>query len=148
MKNKGQSALEYLMTYGWALVVIVIVIAALFAFGIFNPPAAGTCSGLDKILYRDHTTAVGGVVSLAVSNGTGGTIDTITVVYGGDFAVLATGTPDVAAPPAGTEFIINSAAVPPAGPAAAGPYSGTIAITYTGSTGLVHTETATCTGSV
>ncbi len=27
--NKGQSALEYLMTYGWALVVIVIAVAAL-----------------------------------------------------------------------------------------------------------------------
>jgi len=37
MERKGQSALEYLMTYGWALVTVVIVVAALFAFGIFNP---------------------------------------------------------------------------------------------------------------
>ena len=29
MEHKGQSALEYLMTYGWALVVIVIAVAAL-----------------------------------------------------------------------------------------------------------------------
>ena len=33
--NKGQSALEYLMTYGWALVVIVIAVAALVV--LINP---------------------------------------------------------------------------------------------------------------
>ena len=38
MKNKrAQAALEYLMTYGWALVIIAIVAAALFAMGIINP---------------------------------------------------------------------------------------------------------------
>jgi hypothetical protein len=30
--RKGQAAMEYLMTYGWAVLVIVIVIAALFSF--------------------------------------------------------------------------------------------------------------------
>ncbi|PIN83740.1 hypothetical protein COV61_02235 [Candidatus Micrarchaeota archaeon CG11_big_fil_rev_8_21_14_0_20_47_5] len=32
---KGQAAMEYLMTYGWAVLVIVIVIAALFSFTSF-----------------------------------------------------------------------------------------------------------------
>jgi hypothetical protein len=46
--KKGQSALEYLMTYGWALVVIVIVIAALvFLVGGTPASAAKTCSGED-----------------------------------------------------------------------------------------------------
>lgn len=35
MEHKGQSALEYLMTYGWALVVIVIAVAALVV--LINP---------------------------------------------------------------------------------------------------------------
>lgn len=37
MKRKGQSAMEYLMTYGWAILIVIIVAAALYALGVFNP---------------------------------------------------------------------------------------------------------------
>ena len=42
MKNMGknlklQSAMEYLMTYGWAILIIAVVLGALFSLGIFNP---------------------------------------------------------------------------------------------------------------
>src|SRR2546428_9939398 len=37
MMKKAQTALEYLMTYGIAIVAIVIVIGLLFAFGFFQP---------------------------------------------------------------------------------------------------------------
>src|SRR3989338_8439139 len=37
MKRKGQAALEFLMTYGWAILVVLIVIGALAYFGILNP---------------------------------------------------------------------------------------------------------------
>ncbi|MDO8339671.1 MAG: hypothetical protein Q7T16_03365 [Candidatus Burarchaeum sp.] len=36
MVKKGQAAMEYLMTYGWAILVIVIVLAALLYLGVFN----------------------------------------------------------------------------------------------------------------
>jgi len=36
---KAQSAMEYLMTYGWAILIISIVLAALFQLGVFNPMA-------------------------------------------------------------------------------------------------------------
>jgi len=36
---KAQSAMEYLMTYGWAILIIAIVLAALFQLGVFNPMA-------------------------------------------------------------------------------------------------------------
>ncbi|MBU1135276.1 MAG: hypothetical protein V1693_04530 [Nanoarchaeota archaeon] len=39
MKIKGQAAMEYLMTYGWAILIVIIVAAALFALGVFNPTA-------------------------------------------------------------------------------------------------------------
>ena len=32
-----QSAMEYLTTYGWALLIMAIVLAAMFALGVFNP---------------------------------------------------------------------------------------------------------------
>jgi hypothetical protein len=35
-KPRLQSAMEYLMTYGWAILVIAVVIAALFSLGVFN----------------------------------------------------------------------------------------------------------------
>lgn len=37
MAKKGQGALEFLMTYGWAFLVILIMIGALAYFGILNP---------------------------------------------------------------------------------------------------------------
>ena len=44
---KAQSALEYLMTYGWAIIIIAVVLAALVNLGVFtpSPPTAipGSC---------------------------------------------------------------------------------------------------------
>ena len=34
--RKGQTAMEYLMTYGWAILIIMIVVAVLFYLGVFN----------------------------------------------------------------------------------------------------------------
>ncbi len=35
--KKGQSALEYLMTYGWAILIIIIVGGVLYYYGVFSP---------------------------------------------------------------------------------------------------------------
>ena len=35
--KRSQSALEYMMTYGWAILIIVIVAVILYSMGIFNP---------------------------------------------------------------------------------------------------------------
>jgi|YelNatPaOPRAMG01_1025707.scaffolds.fasta_scaffold184474_2 hypothetical protein len=35
--RKGQTALEYLMTYGWAILIVIIVVAALYALGLTKP---------------------------------------------------------------------------------------------------------------
>ncbi len=46
---KAQSAMEYLMTYGWAILVIAVVLGVLYSLGIFNPSnfapkaAPGSC---------------------------------------------------------------------------------------------------------
>ena len=34
---RAQSAMEYLLTYGWAFLIIAVVLGAMFALGIFNP---------------------------------------------------------------------------------------------------------------
>jgi hypothetical protein len=37
MHKRGQAAMEFLMTYGWAILVVLVVIGALAYFGILNP---------------------------------------------------------------------------------------------------------------
>ena len=39
MNRKGQAAMEFLMTYGWAILVVLVVIGALGYFGVLNPTA-------------------------------------------------------------------------------------------------------------
>ncbi len=81
--KKGQSALEYLMTYGWALVVIVVVVAALVLL-VGNPAEAGDIcngpgSGLNVTNQELITGTVNGVAGggwqLRVSNISGRTIN-------------------------------------------------------------------------
>jgi hypothetical protein len=38
-KMTGESAVEFLMTYGWAILIVVVVVGALFVMGVFNPEA-------------------------------------------------------------------------------------------------------------
>ncbi|MCL4399124.1 LamG domain-containing protein [Candidatus Parvarchaeota archaeon] len=40
LNPRSQSALEYMMTYGWAILIIVIVAAVLYSFGIFSPSSS------------------------------------------------------------------------------------------------------------
>ncbi|MEM4703324.1 MAG: hypothetical protein QXP53_02475 [Candidatus Pacearchaeota archaeon] len=44
--KKGQAAMEFLMTYGWAILIAIIAIAALIAFGVLNvgKTAANICT--------------------------------------------------------------------------------------------------------
>jgi len=54
---KGQAAMEYLMTYGWAILIVIAVIAALYAMGIFTPGKGGVpCSQFSYFGYIDYST--------------------------------------------------------------------------------------------
>ncbi len=54
MKSTGQAALEYLVTYGWAILGILIVGLVLWQFGAFSPPAPQPgCSGFSEIKPLD-----------------------------------------------------------------------------------------------
>lgn len=51
---RGQAALEYLMTYGWAILVILIVGIALWQMGVFSPSATKPgCSGFSQLMPLD-----------------------------------------------------------------------------------------------
>ncbi|MCW1293349.1 MAG: hypothetical protein OH318_03125, partial [Candidatus Parvarchaeota archaeon] len=44
-KRRSQAATEYLMTYGWAFLVIAIVAAILISLGVFSPSPSSTVTG-------------------------------------------------------------------------------------------------------
>ncbi|MEW6329120.1 MAG: hypothetical protein AB1468_03305 [Candidatus Micrarchaeota archaeon] len=43
-KAKAQSAMEFLMTYGWALLVLIVIFSALYISGVFRPQTVSRCS--------------------------------------------------------------------------------------------------------
>ncbi|MCL5101850.1 MAG: hypothetical protein M1544_00635 [Candidatus Marsarchaeota archaeon] len=77
MKNKkAQSAMEYLMTYGWAILIIAIVLAALFSLGIFSSSSftGTTCIASSGFLCSSPVWTNGNfIASLGQSTGTGWT---------------------------------------------------------------------------
>mgnify|MGYP000533677600 CR=1 FL=1 len=80
--KKAQGALEFLMTYGWAFLVILIMIGALAYFGVLNPskylpdkcimPVGMSCDKDRMILQRSNT----GTAIFEIKNGL---MDTITL---------------------------------------------------------------------
>jgi len=71
MMRKGQAAMEYLMTYGWAILVIVIVLAALLYLGVFNiagrtPEICTLPIGLQCPSFKLNTN---GLLNVSLTNG-------------------------------------------------------------------------------
>ena len=77
-KKAGQAAMEYLMTYGWALLVIVIVIAILLIMNPFSAPQ--TCK-FDQIGFACNNMAVttSGALLGSITNGNNNGIKVIKV---------------------------------------------------------------------
>ena len=67
--KRSQSALEYMMTYGWAILIIVIVAVILYSMGIFNPSSSlvSTVTGFSGFTVQSNCVA-GGTVVLSLSN--------------------------------------------------------------------------------
>ena len=62
----GQSAMEYLMTYGWAILIVAVVLGALYSMGIFNGAnfLGGTCVAAPGYLCSNPLMATDGTLSL------------------------------------------------------------------------------------
>ena len=74
--RKGQTALEYLVTYGWAILAIVIIAFVLWTFGVFTPQPTKRCSGFTSFICVDYvTSASAGTATVVLANAAGGTLD-------------------------------------------------------------------------
>src|SRR3989338_4683684 len=88
--GKGQAALEFLMTYGWAILVVLIVIGALAYFGVFNPSnlLPERCALQSGLECKDwFISATSKTLTLSVTNGMGEGI----VIKGMSFSEPRTG---------------------------------------------------------
>ncbi len=103
--RKGQAAMEFLMTYGWAILVVLAAIAALAYFGVLSPsrflpercdfPAGLTC--VDKAVISSSAETI----TMAIRNNVGDSvqINSATVPSGDDCGTVSSTTVDGAAVP-------------------------------------------------
>ena len=85
--KKAQAAMEFLMTYGWAILVVLLAIAALAYFGVLNPgnlmPSRCTFSGAGLSCIESKVDGTTGNITLIIQNGKGEDLNSINVSIGG-----------------------------------------------------------------
>ncbi|HLD12893.1 MAG TPA: hypothetical protein VJB87_04855 [Candidatus Nanoarchaeia archaeon] len=71
MSKRGQAALEFLMTYGWAILIVLIAIGALAYFGVLNPQRLlpKSCTVVPGISCDDFIVTAGGTGTVILRNG-------------------------------------------------------------------------------
>ncbi len=157
MKRKAQSALEYMMTYGWAILVIVIVAAVLYSMGIFSPASSTgtTATGFNPFTVAAQVcTAHGMAISFILGGLQGGATSasvasvTVNSVSG---AGGSTGTPTLTetlplSVTSGTAFTVNMTSVTCS--TSGIHYSIGLSLGYSYSAGSLGTITGTATGTV
>lgn len=135
--KKGQSALEYLITYGWAILAVVIIAGVLWYFGVFNPTrftGDKQCGGFDAFVCQDFRMNATGSLAIVLNNKVGGQI-TITT---------AGCTPTSVAPNANTSCTLSGF---PSGTAGNTYDQQTVSVNYTDSrSGIAHTSRGTISG--
>ena len=84
--KKAQAAMEFLMTYGWAILVVLIAIAALAYFGVLNPGRylPSSCRLVPGLACEDFKVdGTANTVTLVIQNGMGKDLNPITISVGG-----------------------------------------------------------------
>ncbi len=78
---KGQSAMEYLMTYGWAILIIAIVLVALFELGIFGGSTLPTACVAQSGFICSNPSFVGANIIVTVGQSSGQNYGSTTLAF-------------------------------------------------------------------
>jgi hypothetical protein len=130
MNRRGQTALEYLVTYGWAILAIVIIAGVLWYFGVFTPgrfaPTEQT-TGFSTVVVLSHkVTASNGQLTLVLANQAGEQVN-VTAVQAGTGAASS----PALAISSGGQGTVSAVATGLAAGAVGDPYSTNVTVTYT-----------------
>jgi hypothetical protein len=126
--RKSQSALEYMMTYGWAILIIVIVAGVLYSLGIFTPSSSTgtTITGFSDFGVNGQCIR-GGALQMQITNGIGYLINITRINTTGSNGQSVTINTSVLIPPDQSQLVF----IPGACPASTGSsYSNPVTFTY------------------
>ncbi len=139
---KGQGAMEYLMTYGWAILIVIIVGIVLWQSGVFGTQSSGISGFNGGIAVTDASVGTDDQLSVYLQNVAGETLKNVNI-SSTDCAALSTFT---LATGKSTTKTLNCSTSNICGAQNDG-YSVDLTITYTTTTsGLTKTETGTING--
>lgn len=84
MKRQAQASMEFLMTYGWAIIVVLVCISSLAYFGVLNATKflPETCIIAPGFSCDDFKVGADGTVTVIVRNGARGTISSTSMLIG------------------------------------------------------------------
>ncbi|MBI4158931.1 hypothetical protein HY500_01585 [Candidatus Woesearchaeota archaeon] len=86
LKNKkSQAAMEFLMTYGWAILIVLVAIAALYFLGVFSGKTANSCT-LEPPFNCIDSKSIGTSIVLQV-----GSLNSVKDVAPGDVTITVNG---------------------------------------------------------
>ena len=139
MHKKGQVAMEFLMTYGWAILVVLVAIGALAYFGVLSPGKflPESCTIAPGYSCDDFKVSADGSATVIIKNGAKATLTSVGASIG---AVAGSCTPTTIAVGSSTTCTWVAAALTPG--TAGDRFKDTISLAYTesGST-ISHSKT-------
>ena len=147
--RKAQSAMEYLMTYGWAILIVIIVAAALYALGVFTPATTTTEARFQTLgASTAHILETGGTFRIKLPNQIGKTVNITSVAVAptaGGTGCTTNSTGFTISPGQIAETTVNCTAM---GLGSGSPYSLKVTVGYTPTGGYASSDSATVTGTV
>src|SRR3990167_8103737 len=154
MLKKGQAAMEFLMTYGWAILVVLIAIGALAYFGVLNPSrflpescTIGPGISCDEFQIKD---TVGEDATFVIRNGMGNTITAVGLTLtpdtgsSGAWAVASNSCSNTIADGQQCTFLLDTTTTPGT---LGTKFKGTLTFTYT-LNGVTHNKAGAVTTKV
>ncbi len=149
--RKGQAALDFLMTYGWAIALVVIIAAVLFALGVFDVSnfIGNKAAGFSGVAVSGWNLGSSGLFTMKLSNQVGQqiSVNSVSVTVGQTTASMA-GLPVTLATGASTATL-SSAAGAFSNQTAGSGYTASVTVGYTDlNANFNYTTTGTLTGKV
>lgn len=146
-ETKGQAGLDFLMTYGWALLLIVLVVGALFALGIFDIGnfTGNKASGFTEIGAGGWRMTPAGALTMQFKNTAGTTVNitTVNATYGAE-TISYNSSFAISNGQSSNTISVGTFTSPPSSGAS---YTVRVHITYTDTkTGFVYGDAGTITG--
>jgi hypothetical protein len=147
--RKGQAALDFLMTYGWAIALVVIIAAVLFSMGLFDTSnfVGNKATGFSGVAVKDWTYTAGGAFSVLFSNQVGQAvnINNVNISIGGAGPIVMSGS-NATVQVGANSGSFNATGLPSG--AVGNGYTAAVVVSYTTPSGFNYTSAGTLTGKM